>query len=379
MSMDVHTHRLVGFRPDPDTPREGEVHRQIVATGGTIDSVWDPKTDSIVPSSRSVIPAYLGTAVRDRDGWDLSEVCMKDSRTLEPADRERAIDEVVGSMHQAALVTVGTYAMPDLAQQLNRSDAFEAVRAERRAVFTGALVPILGFSESDGGFNLGMSKAGLDFLSAGDVAVCMNGRLIMAGDVAKDTNATVFTPSHPRYNRWQQFDRFDLITAGGSIDFTYDYMDGLVPADHSGVPDFLRKTNLAQRVLHTSTSRLLDSRKLEDPDLDEIVGRVESSQTGKVLLTMGLYGMERVKEVLEARPEAIQGKTIILTGSRIPLKAIERSDAPYNLGFAIGKLASTPPGVYIALGGILLGESDCVSDLFTASEREKIAAQRIPN
>ena len=46
-----------------------------------------------------------------------------------------------------------------------------------------------------------------------------------------------------------------------------------------------------------------------------------------------------------------KSKTIILTGSMIPISGFSPSDAPFNLGFAIAKVLELPAGVYVCMNG----------------------------
>jgi len=47
---------------------------------------------------------------------------------------------------------------------------------------------------------------------------------------------------------------------------------------------------------------------------------------------------------------AIPKKTIVLTGAMQPA-AFKKSDAQFNIGFALAALQMLPPGVYIAMNG----------------------------
>ena len=48
----------------------------------------------------------------------------------------------------------------------------------------------------------------------------------------------------------------------------------------------------------------------------------------------------------------ISGKVIVLTGAMQPA-AFKRSDAAFNLGFALAALQTLPEGVYIAINGCI--------------------------
>lgn len=50
---------------------------------------------------------------------------------------------------------------------------------------------------------------------------------------------------------------------------------------------------------------------------------------------------------------ASKTKRVVLTGSMLPLKGFAPTDAPFNLGFAIGALTLVKPGVFLAMNGKL--------------------------
>lgn len=105
---------------------------------------------------------------------------MKDSRNLTAQDRERICKTADESPHTKIIITHGTYTMPDTAKYLKEN----LKRKDQTIILTGAMIP-LGFSPSDGGFNLGYAVAQLENLPAG-VYVCMNGEVFEAGKVKKD-------------------------------------------------------------------------------------------------------------------------------------------------------------------------------------------------
>jgi L-asparaginase len=49
----------------------------------------------------------------------------------------------------------------------------------------------------------------------------------------------------------------------------------------------------------------------------------------------------------------VAGKTIVLTGALQPGRFAD-SDAPFNLGMAVAAAQVLPPGVYIAVNGLVL-------------------------
>ena len=51
---------------------------------------------------------------------------------------------------------------------------------------------------------------------------------------------------------------------------------------------------------------------------------------------------------------------IILTGSIIPLEGFTPSDAPFNIGYAFGRLNDLKPGAYIGMNGRMFSPEECV-------------------
>jgi len=48
--------------------------------------------------------------------------------------------------------------------------------------------------------------------------------------------------------------------------------------------------------------------------------------------------------------QGIANKVIVLTGAMVPAR-FKESDAPFNIGCAVGAVQSLAPGVYIAMNG----------------------------
>jgi L-asparaginase len=51
-------------------------------------------------------------------------------------------------------------------------------------------------------------------------------------------------------------------------------------------------------------------------------------------------------------------KTIILTGSMIPLVGFTPSDAPFNLGYSIAKIENLKKGIYVCMNGTIFKPSE---------------------
>ncbi len=149
----------------------------LVITGGTIDSQYDTDHCTIVCHAKTVLPGYLARyAGITRDAYILSELCMKNSREIEDADRERIVDIIQGSSSQHIVVTHGSFSVFETARYL---ETRKARIGDKTVVLTGALRPLDGFSPTDAPFNLGAAILAAQHADPG-VHVCIEGRLFAA-------------------------------------------------------------------------------------------------------------------------------------------------------------------------------------------------------
>lgn len=152
---------------------------EIIITGGTIDSFYDATKDTVVPSANSIIPSFL-ESLKTYNTFSFHEVCMKDSRSISNADLKKVVIIINKSNSKNFLITHGTYTMPDSARFLEERLKIK----DKVIIFTGSMIPIVGFSPSDAPFNLGYSLASFKILNPG-VYVCMNGKIFTPKEVIK--------------------------------------------------------------------------------------------------------------------------------------------------------------------------------------------------
>ncbi len=133
-----------------------------ILTGGTIDSYYDGTKDTVVPSEHSAIPEFINS-LRLYIKLKFTEVCMKDSRALNQNDRNEILKAIEESPSQKIIITHGTYTTPDTARFLKAN----LKRNDQVIILTGSLIPIKGFSPSDGTLNLGYAIAQAETLEGG--------------------------------------------------------------------------------------------------------------------------------------------------------------------------------------------------------------------
>lgn len=347
-----------------------------LATGGTIDSAWDPAADTARPRATSIIPQYLEKAARIR-GVVSETLFMKDSRETTIADRRHVADRVAETSADRVIVTGGTFLAGDIARRIEKHPmATHFTALDRRVVLAAAIKPIDGYLRSDGGFNLGVAYASLQQETLDRVSVVVNGGCFRGSDVEKDM--TVATFSGMEGHDQLPYEQFDLVTVGGSIDFGNDGLDRVVPKQESGIPRYLRDDVRLVRRFFSINPFLKDSRQMTPENLETILEMVRRAKTDRVLVTSGLVRIKELADFLRERLGEAPDKTVVLTGSRHPLNDGDMTDAPFNLGYALGRIGFLGKGVHVALAGRVLAETeDPLPHMYTPEEQEAVRAQNL--
>ena len=139
----------------------------------------------------------------------------------------------------------------------------------------------------------------------------------------------------------------DIFTTGGTIDKVYFDALSEFQIGPAAIPDLLRENNV--HVPHRVTPLMRkDSLELDDADRETIRAAVAASDASHVLVTHGTDTMVVTGRVLAG----IAGKTIVLTGAMQPA-SVRASDAEFNVGFALAAVQTLPPGVYVAMNGMI--------------------------
>jgi L-asparaginase len=145
-------------------------------------------------------------------------------------------------------------------------------------------------------------------------------------------------------------DKIHLILTGGTIDSHWDgRQDTAVPNEHSILPQYLHDLQLYADFDFAEVC-MKDSRNLEQEDLININQSIKQSPHRKIIITHGTYTMPDTARYLRANLNRAD-QTIVLTGSMVPLKGFDASDAPFNLGYAFAKVQELGAGIYICMNG----------------------------
>ena len=139
-----------------------------------------------------------------------------------------------------------------------------------------------------------------------------------------------------------------VITTGGTIDKIYFDRLSDFQVGEPQIGELLREANVSFSWAVTALMRK-DSLDLDDADRRAILEAVRGCEESRILVTHGTDTMVETARVLQA----VTDRSIVLTGAMQP--ATQRdSDAVFNIGFAIGVLRTSGPGVRIAMNGQVL-------------------------
>jgi len=157
--------------------KKNKIH--FIMTGGTIDSYYDGVKDTAVTNEHSVLPRFINT-LKLYEEYEFTEVCMKDSRNLDDADRKNILKTVSDSKFKRIIITHGTYTLPDTARYLKAN----LKNHNKIIIFVCSMIPLVGFTPTDAGFNIGYAVAKSQELSEG-IYVCMNGKIFIPEEIIK--------------------------------------------------------------------------------------------------------------------------------------------------------------------------------------------------
>lgn len=136
-----------------------------------------------------------------------------------------------------------------------------------------------------------------------------------------------------------------LFTTGGTIDKIYHDANSEFTVGDSLLPELLEESNVTLPWRITGLLRK-DSLEMTDADRQQVRDAVAACPEERVIITHGTDTMALTAQALGN----LTGKTIVLFGAMQPAR-MRRSDAVFNLGFAMAAVSLLPPGVYVAMNG----------------------------
>ena len=162
--------------------------------------------------------------------------------------------------------------------------------------------------------------------------------------------------------------KIKIFITGGTIDnLEYVSADKAPKNFKSLIPKLLKQSRCT---IPCSVDVLIskDSRFLTDYDRKYILNKCRKCKEDKIIITHGTFSTPLTAKYLGKNNI---GKTIVLVGSAIPANK-EKSDALFNLGFALAAVQLLPKGVYVAMNGKIFPWNNVMKNLKTGFfEKEK--------
>lgn len=160
-------------------------------------------------------------------------------------------------------------------------------------------------------------------------------------------------------------DVIQVFTLGGTIDKVYFDALSEYQVGKPTVGGILQDAGLYLPYdIHSICSK--DSLDITDDDRAHLLQAIHTTQHRHILVTHGTDTMtttaQYVKNALEKSTLGQTAtQTIVFAGAMNPA-CFKQSDAPFNIGFALGALRASQPGIYIAMNGSIFDPDKAIKN-----------------
>jgi len=164
-----------------------------------------------------------------------------------------------------------------------------------------------------------------------------------------------------------------LIITGGTIDKEWDPFIELSPPrvkskvtlrSKSGLRPYIEKIILPDYNVFEDVVSLVDSSDITDQIRMDIVNSIKNSKSENIIISHGTDSLAEFAKWLKKQMSAEKNfrKKVICLGGFYPLVGGVPSDAPFNLGYAIGIMEYIKPGIYVAMNSRLFNPDKVKKD-----------------
>lgn len=140
-----------------------------------------------------------------------------------------------------------------------------------------------------------------------------------------------------------------VLALGGTIDKVYFDALSEYQVGEPQAGNIFQDAGLHQTIKITSICRK-DSLDIDDTDRTALLENIKNLSAHKILVTHGTDTMTQSAQLVKRNHVHFKDKVIVFVGAMSPA-CFKHSDAPFNLGFAMGALQALLPGVYITMSG----------------------------
>jgi L-asparaginase len=148
-----------------------------------------------------------------------------------------------------------------------------------------------------------------------------------------------------------------VVVTGGTFDKEYDELKGTLSFRRTHLPEMLElgRCRLKTRV---KTLMMKDSLVMTMADRRRILAACKKAPEARIVVT---HGTDTMAETAAVLGRGIKDKTVVLTGAMRPYR-FGSSDGLFNLGSALSFAQALPPGVYVAMNGLIFSWDDVRKD-----------------
>lgn len=148
-----------------------------------------------------------------------------------------------------------------------------------------------------------------------------------------------------------------VVVTGGTFDKEYDELRGTLSFRKTHLPEMLA---LGRCLVKTRVLKLMmkDSLFMTARDRARILAACRAASESRIVVT---HGTDTMAETAEVLGRGLTGKTVVLTGAMRPYR-FGSSDGLFNLGSALSFAQALPPGVYVAMNGLVFTWDDVRKD-----------------
>lgn len=148
-----------------------------------------------------------------------------------------------------------------------------------------------------------------------------------------------------------------VVVTGGTFDKEYDELTGALSFRKTHLPEMLK---LGRSRLKTRVKVLMmkDSLLMNAADRRKILAACRRATETRIVVT---HGTDTMAETAAVLGKGLAGKTVVLTGAMRPYR-FGSSDGLFNLGSALSFAQALPPGVFVAMNGLVFSWDDVRKD-----------------
>jgi len=147
--------------------------------------------------------------------------------------------------------------------------------------------------------------------------------------------------------------KIKIFITGGTFDKEYNELSGELYFNNSHMYKLL-ELGRCRLDVDIETLMMVDSMEMSKIERDCIVQKCIEEPLKQIVIT---HGTDTMVDTAHMLTDAINDKTIILTGAMIPVK-FGSSDGLFNMGSALSFVQALPSGVFIAMNGQVFNQEN---------------------